>query len=99
MKVLEAGKVGEKWSIQHRCTGWGNTDSGCNALLEVEYDDLRYYEGQEYPWRSSEPAVSFKCPCCGKLTDLKHNDWPTGYWNLRAFTNEWRDARPSSEAA
>lgn len=98
MKVLEAGKVGEKWTIQHRCTGWGNGDGGCNALLEVEYDDLRYYGGQEFPWRVSEPAVSFKCPCCGKLTDLGLNDWPTGYKKLPAFTSEWRDEKPRNVA-
>jgi hypothetical protein len=98
MKILEPGKVGEKWAIQHRCTGWGNGDRGCDALLEVEYEDLRFYAGQEFPWRTSDPAVSFKCPCCGQITDLGMNDWPKGYKELPAFTSEWREAKPRSVA-
>lgn len=96
MKILEPGLVGEKWTIQHRCTGWGNGDGGCEALLEIEYDDLRYYQGQEFPWRVIEPAVCFKCPCCGKITDLGLNDWPSGCKNLPRWTGEWRDAKPLS---
>ena len=37
MKVLEEGK---KWSIQERCTGIGNGGGGCNALLEIEKEDI-----------------------------------------------------------
>ena len=98
MKILELGRVGEKWTIQHRCTAWGNGYGGCNALLEIEYDDLRFYEGQEFPWRVSKPAVCFKCPCCGKTTDLDINDWPPEYTNLPKWTSEWSATRPSSEA-
>lgn len=96
MKILEPGRVGEKWTIKHRCTNWGNGENGCEALLEIEFDDLRYYEGQEFPWRTSEPAVCFKCPCCGKLTDLGLNDWPTGYKKLERWSSEWRDAIPTA---
>lgn len=96
MKILEPGRVGEKWTIKHRCTAWGNGDGGCEALLEIEYDDLRYYEGQEFHWRISEPAVCFKCPCCGKITDLGLNDWPTGYRNLERWSGKWRDAKPTA---
>lgn len=97
MKILEPGKVKEeKWSIQHRCTGWGNGENGCEALLELECEDLRYYEGREFPWRSSEPAVSFKCPCCGNLTDLGLNDWPRGYRNLKRWTSESQEVNPAA---
>lgn len=96
MKVLEAGKVGEKWVIQHRCTGWGNGGKGCDALLEIEYSDLRFYEGQDFSWRISEPAVCFKCPCCGKITDLGRNDWPTGYHSLPPWTSQWNSAKPAN---
>lgn len=98
MKVLEPGKSKEeKWTIQHRCTGWGNNVEGCNALLEIELDDLRYYSGQEFPWRTSEPAVTFRCPCCGKTTDLGRNEWPKGYHKLKEWTSEWREGK--SDAA
>jgi hypothetical protein len=92
MKLLEPGRIDKAWTIQHRCTGWGNDDSGCNALLEIELDDLRYYVGEEYPWRTVEPAVCFKCPCCGKVTDLGLDNWPKNYRNLKRCTSDWRDA-------
>ncbi len=97
MKVIEPGRMGEKWSLQHRCTGWGNSGTGCNALLELEYNDLRYFEGNDSPtWGGRDSAVSFKCPCCGRLTDLGLNDWPVGYKKLTRWTKEWQEAVPSN---
>lgn len=97
MKVLESGKVGKKWKIKHRCTSWGNSGKGCEALLELEFDDLRYFAGtggNDMTWGYREHAVSFKCPCCGKLTDLGLKDWPKGYKELERWTKEWQEARP-----
>lgn len=95
MKILEPGKVGKNWSIQHRCTAWGNSGKGCEALLEIEFSDLRYFEGNDSPtWGGRDPAVSFKCPCCGKLTDLGLNDWPTGYKELTRWSKDWQEAKP-----
>ncbi len=95
MKILESGKVGENWNIQHRCTGAGNRGDGCEALLELELDDLRYFPGVPGDsWGSRDPAVSFKCPCCGKLTDLKSKDWPVGAHNLNRWTKEWQKSNP-----
>ena len=96
MKILEPGKVGEKWTLQHRCTGWGNSGKGCEALLEVEYSDLRFFPGNDSPtWGGRDPAVSFKCPCCGKLTDLGINDRPVGYKDLPRWTKEWQESMPT----
>ena len=93
MKVLELGRTNEKWSVQHRCTGWGNAGhGGCNALLEIEFEDLRYFPGNDSPtWGGRDPAVSFKCPCCCNLTDIGVNDWPIGYKKLTRWTSEWQD--------
>lgn len=98
MKVIEPGKVGEKWTMQHRCTAWGNSGKGCEALLELEFSDLRYFPctGGEMTWGYRDAAVCFKCPCCGKITDLGLNDWPTGYTELTRWTSEWQDARPAA---
>ncbi len=99
MKILEPGKTGKVWIQQHRCTGWGYAGSGCDALLELEIDDLCFFEGtggSDMTWGYRDPAVSFKCPCCGKLTDLGRNDWPTGYKELKRWTKEWKEAKPSS---
>jgi hypothetical protein len=95
MKIIEPGRVGEKWSLQHRCTGWGNGGRGCDALLEIEFDDLRYFPGTggEITWGYRDPAVTFKCPCCGELTDLGMVDWPANYRTLKQYhsSSEWRD--------
>ena len=95
MKVLELGRTNEKWSVQHRCTGWGNAGhTGCNALLEIEFEDLRYFPGKYSDISEKflkEPSVSFKCPCCCNLTDIGTNDWPVGYKKLARWTPEWQD--------
>jgi hypothetical protein len=99
MKILEPGKNGKTtWSVQHRCTGWGNGGNGCEALLELEYNDLRYFPstGGEVTWGHREHAVCFKCPCCGRLTDLGLNDWPTGYRQLTRWTKDWQEAKPEA---
>lgn len=95
MRILEPGRVGEKWTLQHRCTGWGNSEKGCQALLEVELDDLRYRTSL-MNFNSGESSVSFKCPCCGQLTDLGRNDWPSGYSNLEKWSREWQDSLPET---
>jgi len=98
MKILEPGKNGKTtWSVQHRCTGWGNGGNGCEALLEIEYSDLRYFPGVPGDsWGSRDPAVCFKCPCCGKLTDLGTNDWPAGYRELQQWSKTWQEAKPEA---
>ena len=90
MKILEPGKDPDKvWVLQHRCTGNGNSNEGCNALLELERSDLRRFEEQEYPWRIVPEAVLFKCPSCGALTDLHRSDWPSNHHKLTKFTSAW----------
>ncbi len=97
MKILEPGKTDKKWSIQHRCTGWGNSGNGCEALLELEFEDLRYFPGGPGDnWEQTTPAVSFKCPCCDKLTDLGRVDWPMGYHNLPHWTKEWQENKANA---
>lgn len=98
MKIIEPGKVEKKWTIRHRCTAWGHGCGGCEALLEVEHEDLRYYEGQDFPWLTSEPAVCFKCPCCGKLTDIGVNSWPMKYKQLERWTTEWQEEQSSTKS-
>lgn len=95
MKVLEPGtKTLLHWTIQHRCTGWGNSGNGCDALLEIEKTDLRYFKGNDSPtWGGRDPAVTFKCPCCSTLTDIGVNDWPKDYRSLKAYhsSSKWID--------
>ena len=93
MKVLKPGKKGTDWTIQHACTGWGNGGKGCDALLEVEKKDLRYFKGVSNPgsWGDSDPAVCFKCPVCGVITDLGLNDAPRDKHKLTTWTSAWQN--------
>lgn len=86
MKILERGRPKENWTMQHHCKGWGNTTSGCNALLEIEYDDLTYcyiYSSQTF-----RPAVMFDCPCCGNSTEIERENWPQNYENIKRLSRK-----------
>lgn len=90
MKIIKEG-TGVRWKREVTCTGEGNpcTD-GCGAILEVEFGDLRYFEGIDYPIFHSS-AVIMRCPCCEGITDLERKDWPNNYQDLQPFTKRWRD--------
>lgn len=80
MKIIQPGIANRKWVLRRYCTGWGNTDDGCNALLELEYEDLFYSGGTFDDGQGiTYPAVKFICPCCNVTTSLGRNDWPAGY--------------------
>lgn len=88
MRVIEPGALFRK---QLHCTAAGNGEKGCNALLEVELEDLRYFHG-EGRYISKPNAVSFRCPCCGQLTDISLDLWPhRAHAILKPFSSHWRD--------
>lgn len=90
MKVLREGKA---WILEHECTGWGNGGKGCGALLGISRTDLRYYKGDPVVHCASrDPAVMFKCPCCGQVTDLGLNDWPRSLDTLERWTEDWMNS-------
>lgn len=93
MKVLREGK---SWILEHECTGYGNGNHGCGALLGIERSDLRYYVGGGYMDR--DPAVVFRCPCCGETTDLGLNDWPRDTKSLQKWSEAWRDGDEQSDS-
>jgi len=84
MKVLEE----RPWTKTYNCTGFGNGNRGCNSLLEVEKDDLRYF-ALEFPWPIQPEAVCFKCPLCNAMTDIPKEDWPNNYTKLEKWTSAW----------
>lgn len=72
MKVLKKGSGQKAWSVKKTCTGAGNHDGGCGSQLLVSQGDLfstsrHFYDG------SSEYYITFKCPECGVLTDIKEH--------------------------
>lgn len=91
MKLLEVGKNSkEEWKLVTECTGHGNSENkGCNSKLEVEFEDLRFYEGREFPWRIESDAVCFKCPVCEEITDLKKEEWPNDMKGITAWSSSW----------
>lgn len=70
MKVLECPtRPPVAWSAKRTCTGSGNGGGGCKAKLLVEAADL--FLTREFEREGSGKAhATFRCPLCGKLTDL-----------------------------
>jgi hypothetical protein len=72
MKVIKQGRVAG-WAKELNCTGAGagRRGSGCGAQLLVEYGDLYTTEHQ-----ASYYSVTFTCPECRVMTDIKDYDGP-----------------------
>lgn len=98
MKIIERSEK-PGWCRQFKCTGSGNGGQGCKSLLEVEQDDLRYFEGVPGDtWGSRDPAVSFKCPVCQEVTDIPERYWPYKYdERLKRYTTNWAKGLPEIE--
>lgn len=70
VKVLKKGSGQKDWAKECKCTGAGNDGGGCGAKLLVEKGDL-FQTYASYMGRDEEWFVTFKCPECKVLTDLK----------------------------
>ena len=70
MKVLKEGRPQRGWSTEATCTGAGNGNGGCGALLLVEATDLYQTRSHHYDG-STEYYVTFRCEACGVETDLQ----------------------------
>lgn len=75
MKVIKAGRDPEvrEWSAEFECTGFGNGNNGCGAVLLVKESDLYRTASSHYDG-SSESYVTFMCPQCGQETDIVRSD-------------------------
>lgn len=73
MKILEKGPG---WSMKQRCTGKGNGDGGCESLLQVEEGDI-YVTSRSYYDGDIDYYYTFRCPVCGKETDIPEKDLPS----------------------
>lgn len=71
MKVIVEGKSGG-WSKRFKCTGRGNGDGGCGALLEVTESDLIHT--QSHARDETTDYATFECCSCGKWTDAGSDD-------------------------
>lgn len=69
MKVLKKGRQQRGWAKEYLCSGDGNQGGGCGALLLVEQSDL--FQTTSHCRDETTYYVTFKCPECGVLTDIK----------------------------
>ncbi len=70
MKVIQPGREGPQWSHRFTCTGSGNGDGGCSAILQVDKDDLYRTYRCDY-LGDRDYFNTFRCPLCGAETDVK----------------------------
>lgn len=68
MKVIQKGREQRGWSVEAKCTGAGNGNGGCGAVLLVEIGDV--FETQRNCMNETDYFTTFRCPECGVLTDL-----------------------------
>ena len=69
MKIIKKGRKQKGWAKKYKCTGNGNDEGGCGAILLVEECDLfqtyRSSMGRDEDW-----YVTFECLQCGVKTDI-----------------------------
>jgi len=93
MKILSEGRKYDDWTMQVICTGRGNGTKGCEAELEINFDDIRHCTPIETEsWGGREEAVCVKCPCCSVVTDLKKESWPIHKKLAKKWTKTWHDS-------
>lgn len=90
MKVLKAGRDQSSWAKEFHCTGHGNKDGGCGALLLVERADLflTFSSARD----ETETYVTFQCSQCHVLTDIPSNQYPSDT-HLLPNVLEWNKAK------
>lgn len=69
MKVIKEGKEGGLWSPQVECSGAGNGNAGCGAILEVSASDLFHTKNCDYTG-DCDHYLTFECPLCKEWTDI-----------------------------
>jgi len=91
MRLLEAGRPQQGWSMQKRCTGRGNGGGGCDALLLVEQGDV--FSTESHARDETTRYATFECPGCGVLTDFSNGEVPSHVLGAMKSHKEWRAAR------
>ena len=74
MKILQEGNH-NGWEIEQESTGKGNGNSGCKDRLLVSEDDI-FITSHTDICGDTDYYYTFKCPCCGALTDIPERDVP-----------------------
>ena len=69
MKVITPGRPQNGWAQEFTCTGAGNGNGGCGAVLLVEQCDL--YQTSSSCRDETDYYTTFQCSECGVETDIK----------------------------
>lgn len=75
MKVIKKGRPQRGWSQEFKCSGKGNGNGGCGAVLLVEEGDLFQTSSSDYTG-DTDYFTTFQCCECGVKTDVKGPDIP-----------------------
>lgn len=87
MKVLEKGRPQKGWATEKVCTGEGNGGVGCGAKLLVEQEDL--FKTHSHVRDETTTYITFKCPECGVLTDIKFREVPSNLLGIIPDQKDW----------
>lgn len=68
MKIIKPGRNQKGWAHEFTCTGAGNGNGGCGAILLVEQADL--YQTSSSYMNETDYYVTFKCISCRVETDV-----------------------------
>ncbi|OHB24184.1 MAG: hypothetical protein A2542_01460 [Parcubacteria group bacterium RIFOXYD2_FULL_52_8] len=93
MDVIKPGRAQKGWSKEFTCTGAGNGDGGCGAVLLVSVFDL-YQTMSEHYDGSTDYYTTFRCVACGVETDVKA---PVHVTPLGKRVHNWKPSPPSRD--
>ncbi len=68
MMVLKKGRKQDGKSFELKCTGKGNGNGGCGAILLVSENDM--YQTESHALHETDYYVTFRCPECRVETDV-----------------------------
>ena len=82
---MEVIKKGPEWSMDVECTGYGNGNDGCGALLRVTLDDV--FKNQVHAGNETNTYLTIRCCECSVMTDLARNHIPSDDIPIRIWNN------------
>jgi hypothetical protein len=88
MRVIKRGSGQTGWAKEKKCTGKGNGDGGCGAVLLVEEGDL--FVTESHCHIETTRYITFKCAECGILTDFDNDhEVPDRLWRNLPMRKDW----------
>lgn len=95
MKVIKPGRKQTGWAMEKECTGKGNGNGGCGAVLLVEQSDI--FLTHRHVHVEHDVFHTFKCVCCGVLTDFDELEVPRGIGIIPQTQQEWEEKKRAAD--